>query len=247
MQESNFSAHSNFLNDFNKYNAGMQSLRTWMLVLVIVAVVVIAAQAAGQIVASVQGAAEAGLAPAKELADSVATQVSNVLNPTPTILPDPITIIHDVRSLARLETIQYSLEKVIVAESGQGAFGFLFGDRLLFIAHGSVIAGIDLEKMEPEDLRVEESVLYVQLPAAEVFVAVLDNDKSYIYDRELGALTKGNQQLETEARQAAEAEILASALQDNILDQAQINAENFLYRLFLDLGFPDVIFVDAAK
>lgn len=225
----------------------MQSLRTWMLVLVIVAVVVIAAQAAGQIVASVQGAAEAGLAPAKELADSVATQVSNVLNPTPTILPDPITIIHDVRSLARLETIQYSLEKVIVAESGQGAFGFLFGDRLLFIAHGSVIAGIDLEKMEPEDLRVEESVLYVQLPAAEVFVAVLDNDKSYIYDRELGALTKGNQQLETEARQAAEAEILASALQDNILDQAQINAENFLYRLFLDLGFPDVIFVDAAK
>jgi hypothetical protein len=238
---------SNFLNDFNKYNAGMQSLRTWMLVLVIVAVVVIAAQAAGQIVASVQGAAEAGLAPAKELADSVATQVSNVLNPTPTILPDPITIIHDVRSLARLETIQYSLEKVIVAESGQGAFGFLFGDRLLFIAHGSVIAGIDLEKMEPEDLRVEEGVLYVQLPAAEVFVAVLDNDKSYIYDRELGALTKGNQQLETEARQVAEAEILASALQDNILDQAQINAENFLYRLFLDLGFPDVIFVDAAK
>lgn len=215
--------------------------------LVIVAVVVIAAQAAGQIVASVQGAAEAGLAPAKELADSVATQVSNVLNPTPTILPDPITIIHDVRSLARLETIQYSLEKVIVAESGQGAFGFLFGDRLLFIAHGSVIAGIDLEKMEPEDLRVEEGVLYVQLPAAEVFVAVLDNDKSYIYDRELGALTKGNQQLETEARQVAEAEILASALQDNILDQAQINAENFLYRLFLDLGFPDVIFVDAAK
>jgi hypothetical protein len=225
----------------------MQSLRTWMLVLVIVAVVVIAAQAAGQIVASVQGAAEAGLAPAKELADSVATQVSNVLNPTPTILPDPITIIHDVRSLARLETIQYSLEKVIVAESGQGAFGFLFGERLLFIAHGSVIAGIDLEKMEPEDLRVEEGVLYVQLPAAEVFVAVLDNDKSYIYDRELGALTKGNQQLETEARQAAEAEILASALQDNILDQAQINAENFLYRLFLDLGFPDVIFVDAAN
>lgn len=215
--------------------------------LVIVAVVVIAAQAAGQIVASVQGAAEAGLAPAKELADSVATQVSNVLNPTPTILPDPITIIHDVRSLARLETIQYSLEKVIVAESGQGAFGFLFGERLLFIAHGSVIAGIDLEKMEPEDLRVEEGVLYVQLPAAEVFVAVLDNDKSYIYDRELGALTKGNQQLETEARQAAEAEILASALQDNILDQAQINAENFLYRLFLDLGFPDVIFVDAAN
>ena len=65
--------------------------------------------------------------------------------------------------------------------------------------------------------------------------------------REVGALTRGNQQLETEARQAAEEEILEAALEDDILAQAQLNAENFLYRLLLDLGFPDVIFVDDAS
>lgn len=220
----------------------MQNPRSWLGYVAVAILILLLARAADEIVDTVRGAAESGLAPAQELADSVATQVSNVLNPTPTILPDPVTIIHDVRSLARLETIQYSLEKVIVAESGQGAFGFLFGDRLLFIAHGSVIAGLDLEKLGPEDLWVEEGILYVHLPPAEVFVAVLDNDKSYIYDRELGALTRGDQQLETEARQAAEAEILRSALEDDILEQAQVNAENFLYRLFMDLGFPDVIF-----
>ncbi|MDA1330151.1 MAG: DUF4230 domain-containing protein [Chloroflexi bacterium] len=199
-----------------------------------------------RLVAVVWDTAEAGLAPARDLASSVATEVANVLHPMPTILPDPVTIVREVRSLARLETIQYSVEKVIVAESGQGPFGFLFGDRLLFIAHGSVIAGIDLEKIGPEDLLVQDGVLFVTLPESEVFVVTLNNEQSYIYDREVGALTRGNQQLETEARQAAEQEILASALEDNILAQAQVNAENFLYRLLLDLGFPEVIFVDSA-
>ncbi len=215
--------------------------------LALLLVVAFAAWGANRVISTVQDAANAGIAPVRNLADSVSTQVANVLNPTPTILPDPITIIHDVRSLARLETIQYSLEKVIVAESGQGPFGFLFGDRLLFIAHGSVIAGVDLEKISPDDLWIEDGVLFVHLPDAEVFVAILDNEKSYIYDREVGALTRGNLDLETAARQSAEAEILASALQDGILSQAQLNAENFLYRLFLDLGFPDVIFTDSPK
>ncbi|MEX1247614.1 MAG: DUF4230 domain-containing protein [Anaerolineales bacterium] len=182
----------------------------------------------------------------RQLADSVNTQVANVLHPTPTIIPDPITIVHEVRSLARLETIQYSVEKIIVAESGQGPFGFLFGDRLLFVAHGTVIAGVDLEKLTPDDLRTENGVLFVNMPEAEVFIASLDNDKSYIYDRETGLFTRGNQLLETEARQAAEQEILNAALEDGILEQAQINAESYLLRLLLNLGFPDVIFENGG-
>ena len=71
--------------------------------------------------------AQQALQPMNELADSLGTQVAQVLHPTPTVLPDPITIIHEVRSLARLETIQYTVEKVITAETGQGTFDFLFG------------------------------------------------------------------------------------------------------------------------
>lgn len=225
----------------------MKNFRNWLLLLAFLGILAFVAWGANRVISTVEGLADAGIAPVRELANSVSTQVANVLNPTPTIIPDPITIIHAVRSLARLETIQYSLEKVIVAESGQGPFGFLFGDRLLFIAHGSVIAGVDLEKISPDDLWIENAVLYVHLPEAEIFVSILDNEKSYIYDREVGALTRGNFDLETVARRAAEAEILASALEDGILSQAQLNAENFLYRLFLDLGFPDVIFIDSSS
>ena len=76
------------------------------------------------------------LAPITDTTNTLRTQVAKVLHPTPTILPDPVTIINEVRSLARLETIQYSVEKIITAETGQEVFGPLFGDRLLFVAHG---------------------------------------------------------------------------------------------------------------
>lgn len=186
--------------------------------------------------------AQSAIRPLSDLTQNVGTQVAQALNPTPTIIPDPVTIIHSVRSLARLETIQYSVEKVITAESGQGAFGFLFGDRLLLVAHGIVIAGVDLEKLSPQDLRLENGVLVVRLPEAEIFIATLDNAKSYVYDRETGLFTKGNIQLETEARRAAEEEIRKAALEDGILEQANRNAQAYLLRLFLQLGYRDVIF-----
>ena len=182
--------------------------------------------------------------PVADLSNSLGTQVALVLNPTPTIIVDPVTIVHQVRSLARLETIQYSVEKVITAETGQGSFAFLFGDRLLLVAHGVVIAGVDLAKLQPEDLRVEDNILFVELPEAEVFLATLDNEKSFIYDRDTGALTKGDINLETEARRAAERTIEEAALEDGILQLAQQNAENYLYRLLIEIGnYSEVIFL----
>jgi hypothetical protein len=186
--------------------------------------------------------AQQALAPITDTTQALKTQVAQILHPTPTILPDPVTIINDVRSLARLETIQYSVEKVITAETGQEVFGPLFGDRLLFVAHGVVIAGFDLNQMEASDLKLRDGILTVQLPDPEVFIATLDNDKSYVYDRQTGLLTKGEQDLETLARQAAEREIYNAALDDGILDQAAENGKVYLTRLFGTLGFDNVLF-----
>ncbi|MBV6395294.1 MAG: hypothetical protein HFACDABA_00869 [Anaerolineales bacterium] len=187
--------------------------------------------------------ANSALQPLAEANQSMQTQVAQLMNPTPTIIPDPVTYITEIRSLARLETIQYTVEKVITAEQGQGTFSFLFGDKLLFVAHGFVIAGIDMSKIEPQHMRYEGGVLYVTLPPAEVFVATLNNEKSYVYDRETGILSQGVVDLETLARQAAEQEILKAAMEDGILTLAQTNAEAFLLKFFAALGFPNTIFV----
>jgi hypothetical protein len=194
----------------------------------------------------VRDAVQQTVSPVQQITGNLGTSVAAILNPTPTIRPDPVTIVHNVRSLARLETIQYTVEKVITAETGQGPFGFLFGDRLILVAHGIVIAGIDLEKLQPGDLRIQNDILYVRLPDTEIFTVTLDNQKSYVYNRDTGALTHGDINLESAARRAAEDEIQKSVIEDGILKTARQNAESYLYRLLHDLGFQEIIFEDAT-
>jgi len=215
----------------------------FFIILVLIAGVYFIVTSIRNAVGEVAQSASSGLQPLQQANQAMQTQVSELMHPTPTIIPDPVTYITEIRSLARLETIQYSIEKVITAEQGQGTFGFLFGDKLLFVAHGTVIAGIDMAKLQPDNMRYEGGVLYVTLPPAEVFIATLDNDKSYVYNRETGILTQGVTDLETLARQSAEQEILKAATEDGILAQAQTNAEAFLIKFFAALGFPNTIFV----
>jgi uncharacterized protein (UPF0333 family) len=192
---------------------------------------------------AVDGAVDDVLAPVKQSNSALQTQVANLLHPTPTIIPDPVTIITDVHALARLETIQYSVEKVITAETGQGSMAFLFQDKLLLVAHGTVIAGIDMDKLQPQDMRMVNGVLNVRLPPAEIFIATLDNNKTYVYARDTGILTKQTKDLESLARQSAEEEIRKAAIEDGILNLAQQNAEAYLSKFFSALGFPNAVFI----
>ncbi len=211
-----------------------------------IAILLAIAGGAYLLVQSVRQTAEQSVMPFQQANNALQTQVADLMHPTPTVIPDPATYITQVQSLARLETIQYSVEKVITAEVGQGTFGFLFGDKLLFVAHGTVIAGIDMGKMQASDLQLQNGVLHVKLPAPEIFISTLDNDKSYVYDRQTGVLTKGSQGLETTARQAAEAEIRKAAIEDGILQQAQTNASTFLEKFFAALGYPNAVLEFAA-
>ncbi|MEE9513688.1 MAG: DUF4230 domain-containing protein [Anaerolineales bacterium] len=213
-------------------------------ILILIGVVVFLAISVVVLLRGVQQATQ----PLIELQQGVSTEVARLLHPTPTIIPDPVTIIHEVQSLARLETIHYSVEKVITAETRQGPVGFLFGDRLLLVAHGSVIAGVDLADITESNISIDENgMVTLQLPLAEVFIAALDNEQTYVYDREVGFLRRGDVELESAARLAAEEAILEAALSDGILEQAQVNAEAYLIRLLGSLGFSNVRITSATQ
>ncbi len=188
----------------------------------------------------------ARLNPLGEARETLKREVEEILRPTPTIRPSPATIVREVRSLSRLETVVYTVEKVITAESGQGALAFLFGDKLLLVAHGQVIAGVDLGKVRDGDVTVtaDDRVMLI-LPPAEVFAYYLDNEKTFVYDRETGVFGM-KPDLETAARQAAEQEILRAALADGILETADRNARSFLEGFIKSFGFQEVIFVQAT-
>jgi hypothetical protein len=218
----------------------MNKNRNFLPWVLIIGILVIMGLSATAIILSIQRTTRQVVQPVSDMTSDLGTQVARILHPTPTIF-------NQIRPLARLETIQYTVEKVITAEVGQGALAPLFGDRLLFVGHGYVTAGVDLSKLNSEDLVFDDGQMNVHLPDAEIFIATLDNSKSYVYDRDTGLLTHGDINLETAARQAAEEQIRQAALEDGILEQAQTNAENFIQSLLNKLGFTQVSFTPSGK
>lgn len=173
---------------------------------------------------------------------SLQTQVSQLLNPTPTIIADPVTYINEIRALARLETIQYSVSQVMTGEDNQGTLGFAFGTKILVVVHGTVIAGIDMEKLQPTDMRLENGVLSVNLPPAEILAVTLDTEKVEVYTLQEGVLADVDPTLVLQTVQGGQEKILSVALEDGILVQAERNAEAYLIKFFSALGFNTVVF-----
>lgn len=153
------------------------------------------------------------------------------------------TVIKEIRSLNRLETAQFTIEKVIDAGTTGSRFEeLLFGDRILLIAHGSVIAGIDLSRVETDDISIENGVLTISLPAPEILVTRLDPEMTRVYDRRTGVLSKGDKDLESQARSEAEKIIKEAACTGGILNEASQNAQRQLTVIFRGLNFSSVIF-----
>ena len=159
------------------------------------------------------------------------------------ISADQPTVIRQIRGLDRLETVSYTMEKIIGGERENPILpNFLAGDRLLLIVHGEVIAGIDLSKLQPRDVVVKGRSVSVHLPAAEIFTVSVDNQKSKVYSRETGLFSTPDPNLETEVRQEGERQIRDAAMQDGVLDSATKNGRQTLTSLLNGLGFDNVEF-----
>jgi Protein of unknown function (DUF4230) len=65
-------------------------------------------------------------------------------------------VVEKIRQLSRLETVVYSLDKIVEGDR-QSAYlpDFLVGDKLLLVAHGEVIAGVDLGQLKTGDVFVK--------------------------------------------------------------------------------------------
>lgn len=159
---------------------------------------------------------------------------------------DQPAVVLQVQQLNRLETASFTIEKVIEGGVDQGSpiLNALLGDRLLFIAHGSVIAGVDLAQLKPEDVILhDDQSLSLRLPPARVLSHSLDNGMSRVYDRQRGLLSKGDPNLETQVRQEADQQILEAACQGGILQVANTNAQTQVRALLVTMGFRQVEFL----
>lgn len=151
------------------------------------------------------------------------------------------SVIQEIQKLGSLETASFSIEKVVEAgQQGNPFQDILFGDRILLIAHGKVTAGVDLYAVKESDISVQGKMLSISLSAPRILSSTLDNSKTKVYDRTQGLLNRGNKDLETKARQAAEASITKAACDGGILDEARTNAMERIRQLFEFAGFSSV-------
>lgn len=172
---------------------------------------------------------------------------SFVVTPTVTINTAQPAVIDQIRALSKLETVHYQLEKVVTGKSSGPLPDFLTSDKILLVAHGEVVAGIDLNQLQPGDVTVltDTNTVLITMPRAQILYSKLDNDKTYVYDRQTGVFNKPDANLESQMRQVAEQEIVKAAQEDGILAKAQANAEQVLRSLVTGLGYKDVRFREA--
>src|SRR5271170_5693377 len=80
---------------------------------------------------------------------------------------DQPTVVRQIQQLQRLETVSYSMDKIISGEHGNAFLPkFLAGDRLLLVVHGEVVGGINLGALRPADVVIHGQTVSLHLPAA---------------------------------------------------------------------------------
>lgn len=122
------------------------------------------------------------------------------------------------------------------------------GERVLFIAQGSVDASVDFSSLNPGTVRIDEEQnrAFIDLPHAELGDADVDPEQSYVFERQrglldrLGGVFSDNPTSERELYIAAEAKLADAATESELIQQAETNTTAMLQGLLGSLGFTEV-------
>jgi hypothetical protein len=153
------------------------------------------------------------------------------------------TVVRQIQQLQRLETVSYTMDKIISGEHDNAFLPkFLAGDRLLLVVHGEVVGGINLAGLQPGDVLLQGQKALIHLPPAEILSTRIDNAKTRVYSRDTGLFSSPDPNLESEVREEAERQLQQAALQDGILKIADENARGTISAMLKGFGFREVDF-----
>ena len=172
----------------------------------------------------------------------------------------PDDVYERLKDLSRLSTVEYKLSTVVKVVNPRGIRG---DEVLVYGVCGRVVAGIDLSKLEKEDVKTTGPNVHITLPQAEMFTLdlILENDMRYVPPYELGEkdrtvemrstceetyswtvpfpLTR-TPELVTDAQEEALKAFKETAERNKILVEAQNNAETLLWDLLTKIGYETV-------
>ena len=170
------------------------------------------------------------------------------------------SVVTQLQAVQKLETAKMTITKVIEGEQqladlipGLGIDDIihtaLFEDKIILEVEGEVTAGYDLENIMTGDITIDSNgTVTLAIGEAQILWVVL-TDKTKLFDRKLGLLTKGDINMETQLRNKAGDMMVQDALSGGILQAAKINAQKALQDLLLkaDIQIKEVIIVGTNQ
>jgi hypothetical protein len=155
-------------------------------------------------------------------------------------------VVEGIQDLNQLATVSMTQSVIVTKETGGGDLRrFLTGEKVILVAVGDVEAGVNLDELGRDDVRVDGERVTIRLPEPEILSVSLDEEQTRVYDRDQGILNlQPDDALVEEARLEAEQKIQAAAQENDILNYAESNAEDSIRSFVTALGFEKVEFVD---
>lgn len=131
---------------------------------------------------------------------------------------------------------------------------FIAGERVSFLAFGTVDAIVDFSSLERSAIEVSEdrTAVHVRLPPATIGEVRVDPERSRVLDRDrgvldrLGGVLSDNPTGERELYLEAQAKLRRAAADSALTDRAEANTRRMLRALFSTLGFEDITIEFAA-
>ncbi|WP_054534536.1 DUF4230 domain-containing protein [Herpetosiphon geysericola] len=156
-------------------------------------------------------------------------------------------IVQQLRARNEWITFSYQADQVIESRNEGNFFQeLLYGDRILLQARGEVGLGIDMSELRDDQIVIDGKSIKITLPPTRIIYSRLDNEATRVYDRERGWLSRGDVNLESNARSFAEQSIIQSACENGVLDRAAIEAQKNVSDLLYSLDYTNVT-VNVSK
>ena len=178
---------------------------------------------------------------------NILPSIKDIFSSKPVLIEETPILIKEIKTLAQLMTVTYSDE--VVMDTFKLGIGIpslvpIIGgsmlspalDKLVIIGRGKVIAGTDLKKMQEQDITQTGDSINIKLPSATILETVLNPSDFETF------IEKGNwsDAAVTTLKVKIRNEMNNRALQQNVLDQADVRSKNIMETFLKNTGFKKV-------
>jgi hypothetical protein len=185
------------------------------------------------------------------MVDRVAGFLPDFDNPfaTETVDRSGPAVLKSIRDIGEYRAASGDFEVIVDLEQDTGLPDELLGERTLFVAAGTVDAGVNLRGLDDDAVEISDDRLSatITLPPARLFEPVVDQERSYVYERDRGLFNRIGDFFSDDSSSEREVNLLAEQkLREaaeggaGLVPRAEENTREMLTSLLTALGFTTV-------